>query len=104
LERLQKMSDEPLLDCPYCAPPTMKRLVSAAACRLKGSGWYETDFKKDNKRNLAESATTDISDKKSSSVTGTKTDKSSSGNGAKPDTKTAVKPAEKSATGETKNA
>ncbi|MDX1460642.1 MAG: zinc ribbon domain-containing protein [Xanthomonadales bacterium] len=55
LERLQRMSDAPLTDCPECAKPALKRLVSAAGFRLKGSGWYETDFKKDGKRNLADS-------------------------------------------------
>ena len=49
----------------------LKRLVSAAAFRLKGAGWYETDFKKDNKRNLADStATTATSDSSASSNNG----------------------------------
>ena len=104
LEQLQKMSEDALIDCPDCAQPTLKRLVSAAAFRLKGSGWYETDFKKDNRRNLAESDTADNSDKKASAVNDTKTDKSTSGNGVKPDAKPAVKTAEKSTTGVTKNA
>ncbi len=50
LEKLQRMSDGDLVDCPECEQPALKRLVSAAAFRLKGSGWYETDFKKDNRR------------------------------------------------------
>lgn len=54
LERLQKMSDDPLVDCPACGQPALKKLVSAAGFRLKGSGWYETDFKKDRKRNLVD--------------------------------------------------
>ncbi len=53
LEKLQKMSDEPLVDCPNCGQPALTKLVSAAGFRLKGGGWYETDFKKDGKRNLA---------------------------------------------------
>ncbi|MFU8832841.1 MAG: FmdB family zinc ribbon protein [Wenzhouxiangella sp.] len=53
LEKIQKMSDAPLSDCPACGQPALKKLVSAAAFRLKGGGWYETDFKKDGKRNLA---------------------------------------------------
>lgn len=56
LEALQKISDAPLVDCPQCGQPTLKKLVSAAAFRLKGSGWYETDFKKSGKKNLHESA------------------------------------------------
>jgi putative FmdB family regulatory protein len=54
LEKLQRMSDERLVDCPACGKPALRRLVSAAAFRLKGGGWYETDFKKDNQRNLAD--------------------------------------------------
>lgn len=52
LESLQKLSDPPLVDCPECASASLRKLVSAAGFRLSGSGWYETDFKKDNKRNL----------------------------------------------------
>ncbi len=44
-EALQKMSDDALTDCPECGKPALKKLVSAAGFRLKGSGWYETDFK-----------------------------------------------------------
>ncbi len=53
LEKLQRMSDGPLTDCPACGKSQLKRLVSAAGFRLKGGGWYETDFKQGNKRNLA---------------------------------------------------
>jgi len=53
LERLQKISDPPLVDCPECSRPELTKLISAAGFRLKGGGWYETDFKKDKKRNLA---------------------------------------------------
>lgn len=53
LDALQKMSDDPLVDCPECEKPALKRLISAPRFRLKGKGWYETDFKKDNQRNLA---------------------------------------------------
>lgn len=57
MEVLQKISDAPLVDCPQCSQPALKKLVSAAAFRLKGSGWYETDFKEDKKkRNLHESS------------------------------------------------
>ena len=55
LERIQKMSDEPLRDCPACEQPELIRLVSAAGFRLKGAGWYETDFKKGDKKNLHDS-------------------------------------------------
>ena len=56
LEKIQRMSDEPLTDCPNCGKDELRRLVSAAGFRLKGGGWYETDFKKDGKRNLHDSA------------------------------------------------
>ena len=54
-EVLQKISDKPLKKCSSCGKTGFKRLISAPVFRLKGSGWYETDFKgdKDNKRNLA---------------------------------------------------
>lgn len=53
LEALQKMSDEPLKDCPECAEPKLSKQISAAGFRLSGGGWYETDFKTGNKKNLA---------------------------------------------------
>ena len=52
LEKLQRMSDVSLTDCPDCGEEELRRLVSAAGFRLKGAGWYETDFKKNNKKNL----------------------------------------------------
>ena len=54
LDALQKVSDAPLVDCPSCGEPDLKRQLSAPRFRLKGGGWYETDFKSDNKRNLAD--------------------------------------------------
>jgi putative FmdB family regulatory protein len=55
LEVMQKISDAPLRKCPECSRRTLKKLVSAPVFRLKGSGWYETDFKseKEEKRNVA---------------------------------------------------
>lgn len=52
-EALQKLSDGPLVDCPACGQPRLKKKISAAGFRLKGGGWYETDFKKTNQKNLA---------------------------------------------------
>jgi putative FmdB family regulatory protein len=52
-EALQKVGDAPLVDCPACGASALKKKVSAAAFRLKGGGWYETDFKSGNKKNLA---------------------------------------------------
>lgn len=54
-EALQKMSDAPLVHCPDCDAPELRKLVSAVGFRLKGNGWYETDFKSGKKRNLATS-------------------------------------------------
>lgn len=97
LDALQKMSDDHLVDCPECGKPDLKRLLSAPRFRLKGSGWYETDFKKDNQRNIAKgdsesgaskadakgdgkgdkSGSTDKSSKGDSKGTGSKTESSS---------------------------
>ncbi len=55
LEKLQKLSDPPLVECPACGMAAMTKLISAAGFRLKGGGWYETDFKKGNKKNVADS-------------------------------------------------
>jgi putative FmdB family regulatory protein len=54
LEAMQKMHAAPLRKCPACGRSTLKRLMSAAAFRLKGGGWYETDFKsdKEGQRNI----------------------------------------------------
>ena len=52
LEALQKISDDPRRDCPACGQPDLKKKISAAAFRLKGSGWYETDFKTGDKKNI----------------------------------------------------
>lgn len=52
-EAIQKISDAPLVDCPACGAPSLKKQVSAPAFRLKGGGWYETDFKTGDKKNLA---------------------------------------------------
>jgi putative FmdB family regulatory protein len=56
LEAMQKVSDAPLKKCPHCGKSQLTRLMSAPVFRLKGGGWYETDFKgdKDNQRNLAD--------------------------------------------------
>ena len=54
LDKLQKMSDPPLIDCPACGKPTLKKLISASGFRLSGSGWYETDFKQGSKRNMVD--------------------------------------------------
>ncbi|MDF1644614.1 MAG: zinc ribbon domain-containing protein [Pseudomonadales bacterium] len=52
-EKLQKLSDDPLRICPSCEKETLKKLISAGGFRLKGEGWYETDFKTGSKKNIA---------------------------------------------------
>ena len=64
-EALQKINDEALIHCPVCDEATLRKLVSAAGFRLKGDGWYETDFKSGKKRNLAESTNASDSTAKS---------------------------------------
>jgi putative FmdB family regulatory protein len=56
VETLQKISDEPLKKCPSCKKSALKKLISAPVFRLKGAGWYETDFKSEgeDKRNIAD--------------------------------------------------
>lgn len=59
-DELQKLSDPEPETCPKCAQHQVSRKLTAAAFRLKGAGWYETDFKgdKDNKRNLVDAPET----------------------------------------------
>ena len=80
IEVLQKISDEHLKDCPRCLTPSLKKLVSVASFRLKGGGWYETDFKESNKRNLAGD-----SGKPEANTGEKKTDKAKEAKTSKPD-------------------
>lgn len=67
LEALQKLSDAPLTECPACHKSSLKKQISAAGFRLSGGGWYETDFKSGNKKNLAgDSGSTSTSSNSSS--------------------------------------
>ena len=88
LEAMQKINDAPLKKCPHCGKSQLTRLMSAPVFRLKGGGWYETDFKgdSDNKKNLADRPEAEAS----------KEDKKPAASDAMPDTKdAAAKPAEK---------
>lgn len=79
LDALQKMSDDPLTDCPECGKASLKKCLSAPRFRLKGQGWYETDFKKENQRNVLKSdseSTKSDSGKKPDSKTDSKKTKS----------------------------
>ena len=90
LEKLQKISDEPLKICPACNTESLKKKISAAAFRLKGGGWYETDFKSGNKKNLAGD------DAKSGKSDSAKSESSGAEKGNKANTK--AKSSDKSAT------
>ena len=81
LEVLQKMNDLPLTQCPACNNLSLKKKISAAGFRLKGTGWYETDFK--NKNNKPTTSKTDEKTEKTektekSDTTETKTDSKTS--------------------------
>ena len=83
LEALQKLSDEPLVFCPECGDAALRKQVSAAAFRLKGTGWYETDFKNSDKKKPAEKSDkadkADKADKKDAkSASGSSSDSGSS--------------------------
>ncbi len=52
-EAIQKIGEAPLTVCPACGAESLKKKISAAVFRLKGKGWYETDFKSDRKKNVA---------------------------------------------------
>lgn len=90
LEVMQSIKDEPLLVCPECKKPTLIKLVSAAAFRLKGGGWYETDFKdSDKKKNLVSSSTDQPRETKETNATNTTKETNTE---TKTATETATKP------------
>ena len=62
-ETIQRVGEDPLKDCPDCGKAELKKLVSVAAFRLKGGGWYETDFKSGDKKNIAGDEKKNTSDK-----------------------------------------
>ena len=76
LESMQKVNDPPLRKCPECGKQGLERLMSAPVFRLKGGGWYETDFKSDaeGKKNLADRPEADAAkdDKKAPAAKDTK--------------------------------
>ena len=83
LETLQKISDPPLTDCPDCGKSALKKLISPSAFRLKGGGWYETDFKTGDKKNVAQTDKKAKPESKSGDTakTGTAAKKDSTGTG-----------------------
>ena len=89
MEKIQKMSEDPLKDCPECEEPSLRKLVSAAAFKLKGTGWYETDFKDNSKKKPDTKAPASNKSDKSDAAT-----KAASAKETKPEKKT--KPASES--------
>ena len=83
LEALQKMADDALVYCPECHGETLKKKISAVGFQLKGTGWYETDFKNSGAQPAAKEATANSAGKQSEkSSAANKSDKKSSKNGA----------------------
>jgi len=95
LEAMQKINDSPLKKCPDCGKSQLTRLMSAPVFRLKGGGWYETDFKgeQDHKKNLADRPESDAV-KEDAKPAESKAADATAGDAAKPE-KAADKPAEK---------
>ncbi len=89
LEVIQKLSDDLLKVCPECEKPKLKKKVSAAAFRLSGSGWYETDFKTGDKKNLSGETQTKAEggDKSGASDSAGKDSANKAGDSKKSDTK-----------------
>jgi|TARA_Y100000310_G_scaffold321335_1_gene378812 putative FmdB family regulatory protein len=105
LEKLQRLADEPLLDCPECSRTALTKLVSAAAFRLKGVGWYETDFKTGSKRNLVEDGKGEHGSSDSGSVDSpNSSDSATSSDGTGTETKPSNKGTAESSTGKSDSA
>lgn len=107
LEAMQKITEAPLKKCPHCGKAQLQKLMSAPVFRLKGGGWYETDFKsdQDSKRNLADRPDGDApkDDKKDNAEASGKETPASS-DAAKPEKSAADKPSDKAAGSGTKAA
>ena len=98
-EILQKLSDPDERKCPACGKLKLTRQVSAAGFRLKGAGWYETDFKSDNKKNLAgdtEAAKPIATSEKAAAAPAKVAEKPAAAAPAKTKSKSTAKPATKS--------
>jgi putative FmdB family regulatory protein len=98
LEAMQKINDSPLRKCPHCGKSQLTRLMSAPVFRLKGGGWYETDFKgdADNKKNLADRPEADAPKDETKPAADAKAGDTAK-DATKPADKVADKPAEKAA-------
>ena len=85
-EAMQKISDEPISLCPSCGENKAKKLVSAPQFKLKGSGWYETDFKDKPKKPNADSKSSSGGNNKSEKKTETKEEAGTSSSKSQPKT------------------
>jgi putative FmdB family regulatory protein len=107
LEAMQKITEAPLKKCPQCGKPQLQKLMSAPVFRLKGGGWYETDFKsdQDNKRNIADRPEPDApkDDKKDKTEVSGSKEAATASDAAKPE-KSAEKSSDKAADSEKKAA
>ncbi|HLZ96691.1 MAG TPA: zinc ribbon domain-containing protein [Steroidobacteraceae bacterium] len=99
LEAMQKVNDAPLRKCPDCGKSQLTRLMSAPVFRLKGGGWYETDFKgdQDNKRNLADRPEAEAAKEDKPAADAKPSEGAGKEAAAKADGKDAAKPADKAA-------
>ncbi|MGC1387504.1 MAG: zinc ribbon domain-containing protein [Steroidobacteraceae bacterium] len=99
LEAMQKLHDSPLKKCPHCGKSQLQRLMSAPVFRLKGGGWYETDFKSDQdaKRNLADRPEAQAPKEEKKETAEAPSKDAATPDTAKPAEKSADKPAEKAA-------
>ena len=76
LECIQKIDEDPLLTCPRCETDSLRKLVSAASFRLKGTGWYATDFKDKPKQTASDSnSSTSVSKPEAKTETSSASDK-----------------------------
>jgi putative FmdB family regulatory protein len=82
MEKLQRINDDPLKECPECSQPSLKKLISAVAFRLKGAGWYETDFKTGSKKNVISESSDSPTE---SAASQSSPDSSDSGSASKPE-------------------
>ena len=91
-DTIQKFSDDPLKDCPECDVAALKKMVSAPSFRLKGSGWYETDFKdkKSSNAKSGDSSSSSSSSSTSSDSASSSSDSSSSSGSSSSDSKSAA--------------
>ena len=58
-DAFQRMSEDALTECPQCGEHALKRLIgSGAGIIFKGSGFYETDYKRSRTESGSKSSET----------------------------------------------